>query len=101
MSTEDALRRQMYQKLILPHEADIPSSVQEELQTVCSGNRQAYFASLHAVIALLRNLSCSPVVVPWTYVPGTVYMGITKNSPIPGTLQVQVSTLYTDNPTCD
>jgi hypothetical protein len=76
--------QQLYQKLIAPHEDDLPMSVQEGLQRVCSRNRQAYFASQHAVTTLLSNLSCAPVFVPRAYVPGTISMSIAKNSPFQG-----------------
>jgi hypothetical protein len=73
--------QQIYQKLIAPHENALPQSVLEGLQKVCSGHKHAYFASQHGVMALLRNLSCSPVVVPQVYIPGTIAMSIAKNSP--------------------
>jgi hypothetical protein len=76
--------QQIYQKLIAPQEDALPKSVLEGLQGMCSHDKQAYFASLHGVMALLGNLSCSPIFVPRAYVPGTIAMSIARNSPFRG-----------------
>jgi hypothetical protein len=76
--------RQIYKKLIAPQEDGLPKSVLDGLQRMCTHDKQAYFSSLHGVMALLSNLSCSPVLVPRAYVPGTIAMSIARNSPFWG-----------------
>jgi hypothetical protein len=78
--------RDIYQKLIAPHEDDFIPFDTYGLGQICSEKKYAHFGSLYMLFLPFNRPNCSFILVPRAYYPGMFTIATAKRSPFHGIL---------------
>jgi len=85
-NSSDKVLRDIYKKLIAPHEANFGVIDSFGLPTICSDKKYAHFVSAY-ILMIPGNLpSCSFTFIPRAYYPGMFTIATAKRSPYRGIL---------------
>jgi hypothetical protein len=78
--------RDIYGKLIAPHEANFQSMDRYGLSLICSEKKYAHFGSVYMLLISWNRPRCSFTLIPRAYVPGMFTIATAKRSPYRGIL---------------
>jgi len=78
--------RDIYEKLIAPHEDQLGFHDLFGLPLVCSEKKYAHLVSAYMLMIRMNRINCSFTLIPQAYYPGMYTIALAKNSPYRGIL---------------
>jgi hypothetical protein len=78
--------RDIYEKLIEPHEAEFQVFDAIGIQLICSDKKYAHLVSAYLFVISVNRPHCSFTLIPRAYYPGMYTIALAKKSPYRGIL---------------
>jgi len=78
--------RDIYEKLIAPHEDQLGLYDMFVLPLICSEKKYAHLVSAYILMIPMNHITCSFRLIPRAYYPGMYTIALAKNSPYRGIL---------------
>jgi len=76
--------RDIYEKLIAPHEAELEFYDLIGLHLICSEKKYAHLVSAYILMIPINRITCSFTLIPRAYYPGMYTIALAKKSPYRG-----------------
>ena len=85
-NSSNKLMRDIYEKLIAPHEDQLELYDTFGLSLICSEKKYAHLVSAYILMIPMNHINCSFSLIPRAYYPGMYTIALAKNSPYRGIL---------------